>query len=183
MGAHWICCSTTHLRSLDAVAADSLMCGNVGSIGVLLVSQRFLAWPRVAGVIAAVLLLVGVCQSSPGRSALRIIGLIGNPNSFTAIAFANPQTLPVQLDSASTKLNLAFTISNDTINVARYQWSLKVAVNNNSKLVTNGNIQLAPNGAATVTRQIEITCKAGQAEVTVSLKDPDEHIDAWMTCR
>jgi hypothetical protein len=73
-------------------------------------------------------------------------------------------------------------ISNHTSNVEHYQWTLTVTADKKSTLADSGNIQLAANGTTTVARQIEIVCKAGQAEVIVGLKKPDEHIDAWMTC-
>jgi hypothetical protein len=133
-------------------------------------------------VVVAVLLLVGICQSPPGRSILKAVGLIGSPTSFTAIAFAKPQSLPVQLASPHTKLDLSFTISNDTSNMQDYQWTVSVVADNKSTLASNGYIQLAPNGAVTVARDINIVCKAGQAEVTVGLKNTNEHVDAWMTC-
>lgn len=113
---------------------------------------------------------------------LKAIGITGDSGSFTAIAFAKPQDLPVQLSSAHTKLNLAFTISNHTSNAEDYQWAVTVTANKKSALVGNGHAQLVPNDTTTVTQPIEIVCKTGRAEVTVSLKGLDEHIDAWMTC-
>jgi hypothetical protein len=141
------------------------------------------AWTRLTVVIAVLLLFVGVFQSPPGRSILKKIGLVGDPSSFTAIAFANPKDLPLQLASARTKLNLAFTISNDTSAVADYQWTVTVTTNKKAGTANSGYAQLAPNVTTTIARQIVITCKKGQAEVTVSLKSPDEHIDAIMACR
>ena len=141
------------------------------------------AWARLTVVIAVLLLLVGIFQSSPGRFILKKIGLVGNPSSFTAIAFANPRDLPLRLASARTKLNLAFTISNDTSTVKDYQWTVTVTANKQSATASSGHTQLASNVTTTIARQIVISCKAGQAEVAVSLKNPDEHIDALMTCR
>jgi hypothetical protein len=141
------------------------------------------AWTRPTVVIAVLLLFVGVFQSPPGRSILTKIGLVGDPSSFTAIAFANPKGLPLQLASARTKLNLAFTISNDTSTVENYQWTVTVTADKKSATANSGHIRLASNVTTTIAPQIVITCKAGQAEVAVSLKSPDEHIDAIMTCR
>jgi hypothetical protein len=141
------------------------------------------AWARLTVVIAVPLLFIGVFQSPPGRSILKKIGLVGDPSSFTAIAFANPQDLPLQLASARAKLNLAFTISNDTSTVKDYQWTVTVTANKKSATTSSGHTQLASNVTTTIARQIVITCNAGQAEVAVSLKSPDEHIDAIMTCR
>lgn len=146
-------------------------------------SQRFSAWTRLAIVLVAVLLCLGASQSPPGLSILKAIGLIGNPSSFTAIAFAKPQALPIQLASTHTRLDLSFTISNDTPNIEGYQWTVSITADNKSALASKGYIQLPPNRMATVVRNINIACKAGQAEVSVSLKEPSEHIDAWMSCK
>jgi hypothetical protein len=117
-----------------------------------------------------------------GRPLLKAVGLVGNPNTFTAISFANPQSLPEQLSATRSKLNLAFTISNHTSSAKDYQWLLTVTVNSKSATAGKGTATLDPNGTATVAKDIEVVCKTGQAEVTVSLAGLNESIDAWMTC-
>lgn len=145
-------------------------------------SRRFSLRLQLTVVTVAALLFMGVCQTPLGRSFLKDVGLIGNPDSFTSIAFTKPQSLPLQLAKSRTKLNLGFMISNHTPSIKNYDWALTVAINNKSSLVGKGHIQLAPNNTTTVVRKVEIVCKTGRAKVTVSLQQPAEHIDALMFC-
>jgi hypothetical protein len=113
---------------------------------------------------------------------LKAVGLVGKPNASTAISFANPQSLPEQLSATRSKVNLVFTISNHTSSAEGYQWLLTVTVNSKSTTAGKGTVALDPNGTTTVAKDIDVVCKTGQAEVTVSLAGLNESIDAWMTC-
>jgi hypothetical protein len=113
---------------------------------------------------------------------LKAVGLVGTPNTFTTISFAHPQSLPEQLSAARSKVNLAFTISNHTSSAEDYQWLVTVTVNSKSATAGKGTVALDPNGTTTVAKDIDVVCKTGRAEVTVSLAGLNESIDAWMTC-
>jgi hypothetical protein len=141
------------------------------------------AWWRAAVAAVVVLLFLGVFQTSAGRPLLKAVGLVGSPNTFTAISFVNPQSLPEQLSTARSKVNLAFTISNHTSGEEDYQWQLTVTVNNKSAPAGKGTVALGPNGTTMIAKDIDVVCKTGEAEITVSLAGLNESIDAWMACR
>jgi hypothetical protein len=148
-----------------------------------LVSYRMSAWPVLAAFIAILLLGIGISQMSVGQAVLKSAGLVGNSDTYTSLAFLKPQSLPTQIGSGETKVNVAFVIRNATTASRDYQWSLFLLQGGHNRRVSAREIRVQSGREASVDRMIKISCGKGRVRITVSLARPAEHIDAWMTCK
>lgn len=124
----------------------------------------------------------GVAQTPVGHSALASAGLFNEPASYTSLAFAAPQSLPEQLQARHANLDASFRIHNSSGGSRSYQWSITVLRHGRARRVASGAVRVEPGSAATVARQVAISCAGGQLRVAVNLSRPAESIDFWTAC-
>lgn len=136
----------------------------------------------MAVVSVSLLVVLGICQLSFGRSLLKLIGLTSTVGSYTALAFQHPQGIPVQLKTAHTIVNVNFAISNASAEVQHYKWNVSVLQGKSVRRPYSGIAYVAPGGKTLITENVKIVCQSGQIQVVVSLAQPAEHIDALMIC-
>jgi hypothetical protein len=149
-----------------------------------LVSHRMSAWPALAALIAILLLGLGVSQMGVGQVVLKKTGLVvGSPGTYTSLAFLDPQSLPTQIGHAGTRVNVSFVIRNATMTSREYQWTLLFIQGEHSRRVSAGELRVQSGREASVNKTIKISCQKGQVRINVSLAQPAQHIDAWMTCK
>jgi hypothetical protein len=99
-------------------------------------------------VVAAVLLALGVAQSSFGSRALRTIGFSGPPQRYTELAFTEANALPARLP-ASGSFTLDVTLRNREGADRRYDWAVisQLAGSSASARLADGSLDL-PGGQA-----------------------------------
>lgn len=139
-------------------------------------------WWGLAGLTAAAVTAAGVAQTPAGHSALASAGLFNEPASYTSLAFAAPQSLPEQLQARHANLDASFRIHNSSGGSRSYQWSITVLRHGRARRVASGAVRVEPGSAATVARQVAISCAGGQLRVAVNLSRPAESIDFWTAC-
>jgi hypothetical protein len=136
-----------------------------------------------AALIAVVALAAGIGQTSPGQEILRKTGLSSEPTTYTSLAFLNPQSLPPQLGSQPTNVEVSFMIHNGEGLARDYQWSVRLVQRRGTRSVAAGSIRVTSGGGASITRPARVICTQGQVRIVVSLVYPAESIDFWTTCR
>jgi hypothetical protein len=148
-----------------------------------LVSHRMSGWPALAAIIAILLLGLGVSQMSVGQVVLKKTGVVGSPSAYTSLAFQDPRGLPTQIGPTGTSVNVSFVIRDATMASREYQWTLLLIQGKQSRPVSAGELRVQSGREATVNKTIKISCQKGQVRINVSLAQPAQHIDAWMTCK
>lgn len=139
-------------------------------------------WPALAVALASLLLAIGISQVSISQTVLKNVGLVGNPGAYTSIAFKYPQDLPTRLRRSKTTVKVAFAISNATTSSRDYRWSLLFFQGAHKHRVSTGDVRVSAGQTVSVTRSVKISCDKGRVRLTAGLAQPNEHIDAWMTC-
>jgi hypothetical protein len=139
-------------------------------------------WRAIIALAAVAVLAAGLSQTSAGHAALGAVGLLGQPASYTSLAFLDPQSLPPQLDARRASVRASFVIHNANSTPQTYQWSVVLAQGQRAHRVAAGNALVAPGHGAAITRFVEIVCTGGKVRIAVSLARPAESIDAWITC-
>jgi hypothetical protein len=147
-----------------------------------LLRHRMSRWPVLAVALASLLLVIGMSQLSIGQAVLKNVGLVGSPGAYTSMAFQNPQDLPTQLGRL-TIVKVAFEISNATTSSNDYRWNLLLLKDARNRRVSTGDVRVSPGQTVSVTRSVRISCEKDRVRITVMLAQPNEHIDAWMTCK
>lgn len=132
----------------------------------------------------ALLLAVGLAQTSPGHSVLKLAGLYEKPASYTSLSFQHPGFLPDQLAKRQATIPVSFVIGNTRGNSRDYQWSVTVVQGQQTRLVAAGTVLLGPGRTAVVSRPAAITCIAGGEDVRIEVRlaRPAEYIDSQTAC-
>jgi hypothetical protein len=146
--------------------------------------HRMTRWRGIAVQVAVIAVAAGMAQTSAGHAILRRTGLFQAPSSYTSLAFVHPQSLPEQLHSNLANVPISFVI-HDIGSVPRdYPWAILLNDDGRTYRVSSGNVRLAPNRDAVISRSVDISCTRGRVRITVSLATrPPESIDAWTACR
>jgi hypothetical protein len=147
-----------------------------------LLRHRMSTWPVLVAALVGLLFAVGMSQVSIGQAVLKNVGLVGSPGAYTSVAFQHPQDLPKQLGRL-TVVRVAFVISNATTSSHDYRWNLLLLQDARNRRVSTGDVSISPGRTVSVTRSVKISCDKGRVQITVMLAQPNEHIDAWMTCK
>lgn len=141
--------------------------------------KNFIIW---AAIIAAVTLAVGLAQTGIGHSLLRRAGLYEAPTSYTSLAFADPQSLPMHLSSAPTKVKMSFALSNTSTGLRSYHWSIMLERARRNYRLAAGEVSVPAGENMTVARTVTASCASGRALMMVQVATPAESIDFWVTC-
>jgi hypothetical protein len=136
------------------------------------------------GVVAllALLVCVGVAQTSVGHTLLQHAGLFEVQPPLTELAFSDPQALPSKLTSEHPSINVSFRIQNVSLSPRTYQWSIVLVRSGRSYLAASDAQSVPPNGDATVNKTVVTTCAGGRLQVRAQLAAPAEAIDFWVAC-
>ena len=130
--------------------------------------------------------VASLAQTPTGHMVLRQAGLDTAPPAYTALSFAEPQSLPERLPAPRTRLRVPFTIHNDSSGTRRYQWSLEASRIGSAGGLTarpvRRTITLAPGATVTVDAALPLTCHGGQIRVTIRLASPAESIGFLSRC-
>jgi hypothetical protein len=127
-------------------------------------------------------LAVAVAQTAVGHAILKRAGLFEEPASYTSLAFEHPQSLPEQLRYRRAKVAVSFVISNAGSASRDYEWSVRLVRGHETRRLAAGSVAIAPGHAATIARTADISCAKGKVQIIVSLAQPNESIDAFMSC-
>jgi hypothetical protein len=144
---------------------------------------------KARGAIAAaaiVLAAAGFAQTSPGRAVLRDVGIAGKGQSYTALAFADPGSLPTQLYSRNALLDASFVIRNDSGQQRQYPWQVEEIRNGLVRDIDTGQTTVAAGAAATIrpggSEGFVTSCTGGRLKIEVLLPAAGESIGFWATC-
>lgn len=144
--------------------------------------HRPVKWWSTITMAAAIVLAMGVAQTSAGRTLLQKVGLFEQPSSYTSLAFLSPQFPPGQINSRQANVPISFGIRNVSQISQTYEWSVLVSGVTAHKMAA-GEVRVPAGREATITRSAQISCtKSGPVRVTVSLAHPSESIDSLSTC-
>jgi hypothetical protein len=146
------------------------------------VLQPAARWRGVVVLAGAVLLAVGLGQTAAGHAILQRAGLFEKPASYTSLAFDRPQSLPEQLGSRRAKVPLSFVINNVGSASRDYQWSVQLVQGRTPRRIAAGSVRITSGHVATIASTVDISCARGKVRIIVSLAQPDESIDAIMSC-
>jgi hypothetical protein len=127
-----------------------------------------------------------LAQTPAGHTVLRQAGLDTTTPSYTALSFAQPQSLPARLPAPRTSLRVPFTIHNDSSGTRSYQWSLTASRIGKAGGLTarsvSGTSTLAPGATVTMDPALPLVCHGGQIRITIRLASPAEFIDFLSRC-
>lgn len=130
-------------------------------------------------VVAVVAALIVVAQSRAGQSALRTLGVTGNPPGYTELAFVHPLRLPTALRSSPTPLRLPFTITNREGSRTTYRWSVTTS-DPHARVNRSGMLQIGAGKRAYLAPRVRLTCTR-RTRITISV-NTGQAIDFWATC-
>lgn len=146
------------------------------------VSHSKVKWRGLVVLVAVIALAAGVGQTSLGHAILGKAGLYEEPTSYTSLAFLHPQSLPEQIGSKRTNVDVSFMIQNIGSTSRVYQWSVVLVQGQRTSRAAAGIVSVASGSGAAITRSASILCTRGQVRIVVRLASPAEAIDAWTTC-
>lgn len=113
--------------------------------------------PPAVLLVLVVLLLVGLAQTTSGKSILRSIGVYDPSQSFTELYFPQPQkiaSLTARLDKAPAAVQMAFVIANREHRTIRYHWV--IVANGSSR--ASGYATLQPTVSTRISRTVPTGC-------------------------
>jgi hypothetical protein len=145
-------------------------------------NHPWVRWRGAAVLVAVVVLVAGIAQTSLGQTLMRGSGLSRAQASYTSLAFARPQALPEQLKTQRAKIAVSFVISNSSETTRDYQWSLLLVQAGHTRRVTTGTVRIPASRGSAITQDVEISCTQKQFQIVVSLVRPAENIDSWTAC-
>ncbi len=131
---------------------------------------------------AFVVAAVGFAQTSAGKAVLRDTGVSGSPPAYTALSFASPKYLPVQLYSREALLPVDFVIKNESGTAHQYHWQVVEIRNGRAKEVASGLAAVQSGAATTISRNVLASCASAKIGISVRLKAPREAIEYWSRC-
>jgi len=146
------------------------------------VPHRAMKWRGAIALVAVMMLAAGIGQTSAGHAMLRKAGLFEAPASYTSLAFQDPRSLPLQVSRPRAAVPVSFMIHNSTGVSRNYQWTVQLGQQTVTS-VASGNVRLAAGHGRSITRTAQISCTQKLVRIAVSLADPAESIDAWVTCQ
>ncbi len=132
--------------------------------------------------LAVALLAVGIGQTNAGHAILRDAGLFGPPAAYTSLAFRDPASLPQQLTNAQADIKAPFVIKNNDSATHDYRWSVQLIEGGRTHRTAAGSVAVAAGRTISVNVAAKVSCTNGQVQLTVSLADPAESIDALTAC-
>jgi glycosyltransferase involved in cell wall biosynthesis len=142
-------------------------------------SRRLL--PRAAAVVIAVLLLIAVAQSAPGRSALRAMGLTAHAARYTELAFARPSGPGASGPSTSGNLVLPFVLHNVEDAPRSYDWTIDASARGQATTVAHGQVHLTAGQRVGISPRVACVY-SGHVRIEVRLANPAQSIGFWTAC-
>lgn len=137
---------------------------------------------RLFGLIAAAVLLIGLAQTPPGHSLLRLTGLARPQTSYSALSFTEAGGLPAKVASGHVGLNVSFAVHNATASSNTYRWTVEVVHGKTTRSAAEGTVTIPQGGTTTQTRRVSVLCRTGTLEVVVRLAAPAESIHFRAAC-
>ena len=138
-------------------------------------------WPYL--LLLTIILAAGVLsQTPPGRSMLRVAGIVGAPASYTELAFAAPQELPQQLVATDVTTLPAFEIHNVTGRTRRYRWSVTLRSTGGAMQSATGDAAVADGKLAIVSPVLKVGCWPGPLTATIRLVSRGESLGFTADC-
>jgi hypothetical protein len=141
--------------------------------------RRLALW---ASIVVVVALATGLAQTETGHSILQKIGVYGPTANYTSLAFANPQSLPTHVSSASTRMRMSFDLANSSADPRSYSWSIIFEQAERDSRLATGEISVSAGNRVMVARTVKVSCVKGRVRMVVKIASPAESIDFWMTC-
>jgi hypothetical protein len=132
-----------------------------------------------AGALALTAALTAFAQSGAGQAALRRIGVVGSPVSYTELGFVTPAGLPNTLRRKPATIYLPFQVTNREHQARTYRWEI-VVTDSSSRVARTGMVTLRPGAQAYLDPWIRLGCSR-RTRITVALGS-GESIDLWANC-
>jgi hypothetical protein len=146
-------------------------------------SPHWARWRGLIILIVGIVLLASVFQTSVGHTMLRAAGLSQGPAGYTSVSFLHSQSPAEQITRAHGNTVTSFAVHNATGSTHDYRWSVSLVRRGRTRQVHAGTVRLAPGRRAEISRSVAITCTRGVVRIVVSLENPAESIDTWITCQ
>lgn len=140
--------------------------------------SRWRGWLALAIIMV---MCAAMTQTGQGRRLLEETGVISRPTPYTGLAFAQPQSLPVQAASHA-KFRVPFVIHNASAVTSDYRWSVSLVDKGRKAQLGSGTTAVAAGRTVTVTSTVDMRCSGGQARIEIKLARPPESIDFMLTC-
>lgn len=132
----------------------------------------------IATALAAGLLFA---QTGPGGSALGQLGLSGEQERFTELAFVDADALPQGVARAGNRLKFSFTVTNSEGRPQDYRWSASERDPGAFEPVI-GALTLESGASEEIEVRLPATCAGERSRVEVRLDALPEPIGFWVTC-
>jgi hypothetical protein len=125
--------------------------------------------------------ILALAQTIPGRSLLRLSGLVPRPAAYSALYFTNPAALPTRV-SGHFDLTVSFAVHNASQAMNSYQWVIQLVQGKKTQRAANGQMMISANGTVAEKSSVRALCRSGKLDVVVRLAAPAESIHFWVTC-
>lgn len=143
---------------------------------------------RAAAVVVAVLALIAVAQTAPGRSVFRTMGLTAHPARYTELAFAQPSS-PGASDASTPRtgsqpqlnLGVPFVLHNVEGAPRSYDWVVDASARGQTTNVARGEVHLTAGQRVEVKPHVACNYR-GRVRIEVRLASPAQSIGFWTEC-
>lgn len=142
-------------------------------------NQRLL---KMAVLVAAVVLLVGLAQTAAGHSALKGLGVTAPAQGYTELSFAAVTGLPASLPHRRSSLEVPFTLHNVEGTSRTYRWQIDARFGDKSTSLAQGETKAASGEQVTLEPRVRVACPRRRVRVEVRLRDPAQAIGFWVRC-
>jgi hypothetical protein len=134
--------------------------------------------------IAVISIAAGIAQTHRGQGLLHAAGLSPPSGSYTALSFANPQTLPTRLGSKVAPIHISFVIRNASASSGprAYHWVILLSHAGRSRAAAAGQVLVSSGAKTTVNKTVFTSCTRGRLKLAVHLAYPAESIDFRAAC-
>lgn len=145
------------------------------------VPQSVRPWLPLAIVAVVVAASLGFAQSDPGHAVLRSWGISSPSQSYTELAFTNPDQPWTRTGHRS--LQTSFWVHNVEGAARTYHWTVTTRVSGAAAhAVASGHFPLANGASRTLSLVVPAICAAARQRVDVSLDGAGETIGFWVGC-
>jgi hypothetical protein len=134
------------------------------------------------GLVAALVVIAVLAQTSPGHSLMRLTGLSKAPTAYTALSFTNTGGLPTTVPEGHVGLDVAFTIDNATQSATTYRWTVTLVHGSKSQSDARGTVTVPAEAMEAESAAVSTVCDSGTLEVIVALTTPSESIHFRAAC-
>jgi hypothetical protein len=146
-------------------------------------------WPRrfrtTLALVGSAVVLATIAQTPPGRSVLRLTGMVQADPGYSSLYFPSVEQFPSGLLDGEDSFPVTFAIGNSAQRSQGYRWSIQAVDQGKTRTVNAGTASVAANATSVVQQTVQTSCTGHSMKVVVLLTAPGEHddsIDFLATC-